>query len=63
MAYEVMTQAMSSIEAPRFPAIWFSATFTIEVSISSMMAAEIVVIAIKILAVLLITSICLLYGN
>ena len=29
--------------APRLPAIWLSATFTMEVSINSMMAAEMVV--------------------
>src|ERR1019366_8408577 len=38
-----MTQATSSSVAPRFPLMSLSATFTIDVSISSMIAAEITV--------------------
>src|SRR5260221_11364215 len=43
MAYAVTTHEVSSIVAPRFPLISLKATFTIEISISSMMAAEMTV--------------------
>src|SRR5882762_1021779 len=43
IAYAVTTHEVSSIVAPRFPLISDKATFTMEISINSMMAAEIVV--------------------
>src|SRR6476659_1784231 len=44
--YEVITQLMSSMLTPRLPAISLIATFTMEVSINSITAAETVVITI-----------------
>ena len=46
MAYDVITQATSSIVAPNEPAIWVKATFTMVVSSNSIMAAVMVVITI-----------------
>src|SRR5258707_7024422 len=43
MAYAVTTHEVSSIVAPRFPLISLKATFTMEISINSMMAAEMTV--------------------
>ncbi len=47
IAYAVIIQAVSSMVAPKFPAICRVATFTIEVSINSMMAQVITVIVIS----------------
>ena len=43
IAYDVTTQATSSSVAPRLPLMSVSATFTIEVSISSIIAAAMTV--------------------
>src|SRR3954447_19540761 len=45
MIYEVDTQAISSSVAPRFPIMWGIATLTIDVSISSSIAAIVTVAA------------------
>ena len=46
IAYEVITQLTSSMLTPKLPDISLNATFTIEVSINSMIAAETTVITI-----------------
>ena len=45
-----MTQLTSSMLTPKLPEISFRATFTIEVSINSIMAADTVVITMMVLA-------------
>ena len=63
MAYEVMTQLTSSMFTPRLPDMSVNATFTIDVSISSMIAAETTVITMMALAKPFGVDMVLLFSN